>query len=1233
MKINAITTAMPRNWGSSKILLMMKLITFMVFITLMQASAAGYGQRINLSEKNAPLKEVLQSIKKQSGYLFFYNVDDLKARNLSINVRNATLEETLTACFKDLPFTYKIVQNTVVLTKKEQTLIDRLSTYFSTIDVKGRIVDEMGRPLVGATISIVISEGDNDKKTGDYSLTLSGKSAAAISDKNGAFSLKNVDEKAVLIISFLGYKTQPVKVAKEIGVIKMIPDAGNLQEVSVMVNTGYQSIARERSAGAIAKADMEILKNRSGSMSVIQRLDGLIPGLVINNSTSPTGNLINGKRSSSVMIRGLTTISDFTNRDPLFVVNGVPVTDINSVNPNDVEDITILKDATSASIWGSRAANGVIVIITKKGANNGELKVNYDGFINFQGKPDLDYLNTMNSRDFIQSAREIFDPVLNPWTTVIKPATGNGTAPVSPHELILYNQSRGLINSAQADDRLNALAAQSNLSQIKELWYRNSALMNHSLSLSGGGSKYSFYGSGAYTKTQSNTPGAKNDDYSLNLRQDFKFNDRIKMHLITDLRNNLSSSKNTISPDARFLPYAMFQNPDGSNADMSWLYRIDDLRTGYENKSLISLRYNPMDEINTGNTKNNLFRGRITSGITASILNGLRYEGVFGISRAQSKSVTFLDQNNYNVRSELTSFTIAAATAGGKPTYYLPESGGKNSLTNSINQEWTLRNQLVYDRSWKEKIHQVTFLLGQEAQKQFSSQIRTTVRGYNNQLLSYTLIDYATLALKGLSNPVMPSGLGNSILANDLYSESESDARFNSYYANGGYTYAGKYTINAGARIDESNLFGKDKSAQNKPVWSTGLAWQLGKENFMNDLSWLNALVIRSSYGITGNTPNPGTAASKDILSSVTNPFYPGGVGLSLSTPANRTLTWETTKNLNLGLDFSLLNYRLKGTIDFYKKKTENLIGFMDLNPFTGFPSITGNAGDMNNTGLDLNLSSANLVKGDFKWNTSLTLSFNKNKITHLNLSSPIVLGSDKINKPYLEGYSAFSVFAYDYAGLDNAGNPQIKLNDGTITKALNVAKPEDVKYMGSFQPKWSGGLSNTLGYKAFSLTINTVFNLGYVMRRDVNSLYAGRALYSDSGFGGNINSEFVNRWKKPGDETMTNIPGYISAGSASLAARDVSYYTMADVNVLDAAYLKLRDLTLAYSLPKHLMARLKVEGISFRAQLSNVMLWKANKYGIDPEFHNALGGSVAGGLRTAPFNQHSITLGAHISF
>jgi len=1232
MKITANTIAMSMTRRLPKILMMMKLVTFVFFIGLMQATAAGYAQKINLSEKDTSLKTVLLEIKKQSGYLFFYNAEDLNQRKISINVKNASIEEALKACLQDQPFSYQIVENTVVLTKKEKTLIDRLSDYFTSIEVSGRVTDEEGRPLSGATVSVVISDGSNDQKTGDFNLNIKGRTTAAVTDAEGEFHLKNVDEKAKILISYTGYKVYVAPAARNMGTIKMTLN-GILQEVNVTFNTGYQSIARERSAGAIAKPDMDILKNRSGSMNVIQRLDGLVPGLVLNNSASPTGNLqSNGKRGSSVLIRGLTTISDFTNRDPLYVVNGIPVTDISTINPNDVEDITILKDATSASIWGPKAANGVIVVVTKKGGNNQKLKINYDGFINFQGKPDLAYLNKLNSSQYIQAAKEIFDPVVNPWASISVPTIG-GTAPVSPHEQILYNQSRGLITQAQADQQLNALAGQDNLQEIKDLWYRNAALMNHSLSISGGGDKYSFYGSGAYTNTKNSTPGNKNDNYGLNLRQDYRFSNRIKMFLITDLVNNIVSSQNTVSPDASFLPYAMFKNSDGSNADMSWLYRTDDIRTAYENKSLVSLRYNPLDEINTGTNKSNLFKAAITSGVTVNLLKGLRYEGILGYSRTQNKTVRYLSQDNYSVRSELTSFTLPAATAGSQPTYLLPNNGGRNTVTNQLNKNWTVRNQLVYDNAWNDKQHQITLLAGQEAQEQYVNLNGSVVRGYNPQLLSYAAIDYKTLAT-GVSKTVMPNGAGTSILSTDFYNESETIARTSSYYANGGYTYADKYTVNAGVRIDQSNLFGKDKSAQNRPVWSSGLAWQAGKEDFIQHVNWIEKLVLRGSYGITGNSPNAGVAASKDIFLSTMNVFYPGGVGLTLSSPANRALTWETTKTFNLGLDFSLLKNRLSGTLDLYHKKTENLIGNMILNPFTSFPSTIGNAGDMTNQGIDINLSSVNLVQGAFRWNSMLTLSFNKNKITRLNQTTPIILGSDKINQAYLEGYSAFSVFAYTYAGLDNMGDPQIKLHDGIITKARNAAKPEDVKYMGTFQPKWSGGLSNMLGYKDFSLSINAIYNLGYVMRRDVNGVFAGRDnTYANAGFNGNLNAEFADRWKKSGDEANTNIPAYISSSTASLVRRDVSYYTMADINVLDASYIKLRDITLSYNLPKLFCTKLKADVITFRAQISNVMLWKANHNGIDPEFQNALGGSAVGGLRTAPLNQHTITLGAHVTF
>jgi TonB-linked SusC/RagA family outer membrane protein len=1232
----------------AKLLLIMRLTTIILFIAILQVSASTYAQRITLSEKNASLVKVFDQISVQSGFDFFVSKALLKNANpVSIKVRNADLETVLKQIFENQPLEFSIQDKSVVVKERERSFLDKVIATFNAIDVHGRVLDEEGKPLAGATVSIVRVEGSNVKMEGktpaDFNMIIKGRNAAAVTDASGEFTLKNVDESSMIIASYTGYTVYRAKVAKEMGTIKMTLD-GDLQEVNVTVNTGYQSIARERSAGAIAKPDMDIFKNRSGSMNVIQRLEGLIPGLTINNSSSPTGNIgSDGRtRGSSILIRGLNTISDYTNRDPLIVVNGIPVTDVSSINPNDVQDITVLKDATSASIWGAKAANGVIVIITKKGAPNSNLKINYDGFINFQGKPDLAYQNMMNSSQFIQAAKEIFNDTdykwttLYPWAIISKPALGGGKAPVSPHETILYNQAN--LSPAEVDAQLNQLASQNNLSQIRDLWYRNASLMNHSLSVAGGGNKYSFYGSVNYTKTQSNTVGAKDNSYGINLRQDFRFSNRIQMYLITDLLNNSSSNLNTtVLPDANFLPYAMFKNDDGSNADMSWLLRTDALRTSYESQSLISLKYNPLDEINTGNTKRNLFNGRVTSGVTAKLIDGLRYEGVFGITRAQNKQVNLLEQNNYLVRSELTSFTRASTVAGVKPTYLLPEFGGRNTVTNTLNKNWTVRNQLIYDKDWNNKQHQLTVLAGQEAQEQYSNLVGSVVRGYNSQLLSYGVIDYSTLG-KGVTGMVMPNGTTTSILSADQYRENETIVRITSYYANVGYTYGEKYTINGGIRIDESNLFGKDKSAQNRPVWSTGLAWQLSREDFMKNLTWVDRLALRGSYGITGNSPDAGTAASRDILSSVSNVFYPGGQGLTLSTPANRTLTWETTKNLNMGIDFSVLKNRLSGTLDLYSKKTENLIGSMVLNPLTGYPTIVGNAGDMTNRGIDLNLSSVNIVSHNFKWNSMFTLGYNKNKITHLNRSTPIVFASDMINQAYLEGYPAFSVFAYNYAGLDNIGDPQIKLSDGTVTKARNIGKAADLKFMGTFQPKWSGGLSNMFSYKDFSLGINMIYNLGHVMRRDVNGLYAGRGLYANSGaydpmgaffsFDGNGNAEFANRWKEKGDEAFTNIPVYVATTAENNSRRDVDYYRRADINVLDASYVKLRDITLSYSLPKLITSKLKADVITFRAQVSNIMLWKANDAGIDPEFSN---GSF--GTRMLLSKQHTISLGAHVTF
>lgn len=1221
-----------------KILLIMRLTIVILIAAFMQVNASTFAQRISINRSNAALTVVLKEIRTQSGYDFMYTESMLKdARPVSIKVKNATLEEVLSAVFSGQTLTYTINEKTVVLNEKKKTLFDKIIAVFSTIDVHGRVLDEDGKPLVGATISVLKPEPPAH----------TGRNAAAVTDDNGEFTLKNVDENASIMVSYTGYSIFKGKAAKEMGVIKMVPD-GNLKEVNVTVNTGYQSISRERSAGSIAKPDMDILKSRSGSMSIIQRLDGLVPGLTINNAPNSTG--------STVLVRGLTSING--SKNPLYVVNGIPTEDISSINPNDVADVTVLRDATAASIWGARAANGVIVIATKKGENNGKIKVDYDAFFNFQGKPDIGYFSVLNSNQFIQAAREVFDPVLNTWAAISKPFSG-GIAPVAPHEMILYNQSRGIISKEVADAQLGVLAGQNNLQEIKDLWYRNASLMNHSLSLSGGGDKYRFYGSAAYTNTTNSTPGNKNDNYGLNLRQDLKLNDRFQAYLITDLRNNTTGSKQTVSPDSRFLPYASFKNADGTNAPMPWLYRIDEERQKYESKSLISLDYNPLNEVDYGQTNANMFYGRVISGLTAKLVKGLRYEGVYSYARGNTKSTNLLDEKSFAVRNELVSFTVAPKTVGGAPAYYLPSSGAKQTVVNNNQRNWTIRNQFIYDNSWNDEQHQLTLLAGQEAQESFNNAITTVVRGYNSQLLNYTPIDYALLARSTTLNnnvpaagvvyygaPVMPTGASNSVLRPDQYLETEQTVRFTSYYANGGYTYDKKYTINASWRIDQSNLFGKDKSAQNKPVWSVGANWSLGKEDFMQHLNWLDKMALRATYGIAGNSPDPGSAASLDILNKLTNGSFINTNGLAISTPGNRRLSWETTRTTNIGIDFSVLKNWISGSIDLYNKSTENLIGFTPVNPFTGYANVTGNLGNMSNRGIELSLNTLNVQNGGFRWSTLFNFAYNKNKITKLStlltlngVSSPLSSAGDFIGQSYLEGYSAFSIFAYQFAGLDNLGDPQIKLKDGTITKSPNAAKIEDLKYMGTYQPVFAGGFTNVFEYQGFSLALNAVYNLGHVMRKDGNAYYTnnmrltpgtGATMFTS----GNVNAEFANRWKKPGDEAFTNIPSYVGAPALSFTRRNTGYYTAADINVLDASYVKLRDVTLAYSLPQSILSRLKVSNLTIRTQVSNVMLWKANKAGIDPEFQNAFGGVfLGGGARTAPVNQHTFTVGAHLTF
>lgn len=1195
--------------------LAMKLTAVLLMMALLKVQAGSFSQQVSFTGKQVSLEKVFAVLKKQTGYSFFYADQEIaKAKPVTLDLQNVPLTQALDRILKDQPLQYTIEQKTIFI--KAKTVAPAISLPPATDPAKGKVTSENGEVLPGVNISI------------------KGGKVVAITNERGEFSIADIPSGSILVFS--GVNTENLELAlkgqnlMDIRV-KLKNKTAVLQEVSIMVNTGYQTLSRERSAGSYAKPEMDIVKDRSTGMNILQRLDGLVPGLTVNNAPSAVSN--------PLLIRGLTTIGvasssySGTNRNPLYVIDGIPMDDLSSVNPQDVADITVLKDATAGSIWGARASNGVIVISTRKGVARDKIQVQYDGFVNFQGKPNLSYIPTMNSQQFIQTARQLFDPTVNLWGS-ISAYTNIASTGVPPHEVILYNQSRGIISAAQANASLDSLSSLDNVSQIRDLWYRNAMLTNHTVSLSGGNNTYSFYGSAAYTGTQSNRPGDKNNSYKINLRQDIRINPVLQVYVISDLTNTKTSSLRNIAVDNRFLPYQLFKDNQGNNLSMPYVgYLSDSTRLAYEARSRVSLDYNPLDEVNYGVTKSDALLTRLTGGLTLKLFKGLRFEGVYGYIKGSNRTTSYDDAKSYPVRAEVVQFTVAA-TPSATPVYALPTTGGKYSVTNVSQQNWTVRNQLVYDNAWKGR-HQLVVLLGQEAQDQLTLSNASTVRGYNQLLQTYSPLDYASLASSGVVNPVMANNSGRSLLQiRDFFNQGETESRFTSYYSNAAYTYNRKYTVNASWRIDQSNLFGLDKSAQNRPVWSAGAKWMISEEKFMKNVKWLDRLAVRATYGITGNSPLPGTTASFDILSSVSSSFLPNNTGLQILTPGNRDLTWESTRSVNLGFDFAVLRNRLSGSVDLYSKKTEDLIGDMAVNSFTGYNSIIGNFGSMNNKGVELSIRSLNVEGRKFSWTTIFTMGYNKNKVTQLNSVAPITTGLQKVNSAYYTGYPAFAVFGYAFAGLDAMGDPQIYLNDKTVTKAPNVSMANDVGYLGTYQPVWSGGLSNTLRYKEFTVSINAVYNLGNVMRKDVDPFYgvsnsfAGRPGSKVLTFAGNMNPAFLDRWQKPGDELITNIPSYIANLSTATSRRNIDYYRRSDLNILDASFIKLRDITFSYNLPQALIRRAKMENATLRLQFSNIMLWKANHEGIDPEFHDAFYG-----VRSVPVNQNTMTVGLHITF
>ena len=1180
MKKKWIRTTLLPEISVQKAFIFMRLTCFLLFASILSVQATAWSQqmKVNIHLQEVTFETLFKELGKQANCEFLFNHDLLESKGkISVSAEEKELQELLNELLPGLGLRFIFEENTVIIAEDIATPQQRGST--TLVLIRGVVTDANKIPLPG--VNVVVK----------------GTTIGTITDAQGKYSisLPQVDN-MVLVFSFIGLKKKEVSIGKQTEInVTMEEDIADLGEVVV---TGYQTISRERSAGSFSLVNGEAIANRATlTGSILESLEGL-PGLNVNF----------GEGEEKFTLRGINTIN--ATRTPLYIVDGVPISAANIsllVNEQDIKNVTILRDATAASIWGAQAANGVIVIVTRKGHNTDrKFKISYDGSFTYSGLPDYDYFNYMSSDTFIKNVREIFDPNFYTWNAVSTLTTGLSAGiyypAVFPHELPMYRALSGEITESQRDQQLAEMAARNNRSQIEKYLMSHKWHTKQNISFLGGSENYSFYGSLAYEFNQDNTRDQLNK-YALNLRQDFRLTPWMSFELATTLsildnQYALQAERTRLNT---LLPYMMLKdgNQHLSHAN---LIMYDDFRHSAEERSKLSLDYVPLDEIHNGFNKRNSFNARINAGLEIKLFNGLKYEGRFALQRNNAKSAQFYDKNSYITREELAQFTTVDAT--GNPVHHLAVGGGRYTEGNNYEKNWTIRNQFNFDRSFSDNEHHITALAGMEIQANRTTSSTNTIRNYAPQTMTYSLYNQLALA-NGLSSPVLQrsaSTTTNSLGMPLLLSETE--YRFVSLYANAAYTYLSKFSVNASIRMDQSNLFGSDKSVRYKPIWSSGVMWNMGRERFMENIHFVDRLNLRLSYGLGGNSPDPGQGGAYDIVLASNNANYSGlGTGYSILYPANNLLKWERTKTINFGIDYTLFNTFLSGSIDLYHKLTDNLLSDAPMNPATGWFSALSNLGKLNNKGFEFSLTSLNINNHNFTWQTSFSLSYNKNKIKKLYQVDPLT-ASSIVHQSYIEGYAMRSIFAYSWAGLDEMGDPQIYNTDGTKVKLTSQVTDIDAgKYMGTSQPLWFGSLTNSLKYQNFDLSFMFVYNLGHKMRNDVNTFYAGRAA-------SNMHKDFDNRWRQSGDENKTNVPSYISNTSTDISRRNMVFYTHADINVLSASYVKLRDLTLAYSLPKQVCNTLFAEAVKIRVQVGNLFYMAANKEGIDPEAHNYYSGS-----------------------
>ncbi|WP_316789712.1 SusC/RagA family TonB-linked outer membrane protein [Pedobacter frigoris] len=1133
----------------------MRLTFFTMLLGLMLFGITANAQKINYVQKDVSLVRLFKEIKRQTGFSVVWNEKRLDANALiNADFQNTDLITVMDNVLNKYPLTYIIANKTIIIKEKDPVTVAKTGVG-SLIGVNGLVVNESGIPLEGANVQ------------------LKGTDRIAVTDQEGRFYLRNVEKDVALLVSFIGYKTREIKAVADLGRIQLLPSIDELREVEI-VNTGYQKVPKERATGSFVQIDTAQL-NRRVSADILSRLEGITSGLLFNKNTlsSNSGNL-------DLSIRGRSTI--YANDQPLIILDNFPFNgDFNSINPNDVAHINVLKDAAAASIWGVRAGNGVIVITTKKGKYGQALNLGFNSNLTVAGKPDLFYNpNYLGSSDFIDIERFLFNN--GKYDAVLADKVNYPV--VSPVVQILNKQRQGQ-SAAETEKQLDALRGNDVRNEELKYFYRKPVSQQYFLNASKGTDQSSHYFSAGYDKSLYTLVNNENNRYTINTQHSVKLLKNLELSAgLNYIRNKgMVDSTIVVTSGLNFTPYHQFKDASGEASIYERDYNAE-FKNITAAQGFMDWTYVPLDELSLPPTTVKGNDLRLHAGLRYTILPGLSAELKYQYQKISNSSELVNGIGAYLTRSLINQYSIL--TAGKVTGYNIPVGAIQYQSTAKATAQ-NFRAQLNYEKEWEK--HGVSAIAGYEL-SEFDTQSNKYTR-YGYDPATGTSVEVDTVTTFNLN----PSGSAKINSGADLFGRLD---RIRSAFANVAYTYDYKYTVSGSARIDGSNYFGVKTNQKDVPLWSVGALWHLDKESFYKS-EWLPVLKLRASYGFNGNLDKNNTGITT-FKYSVVNAMYSNLPYASIMNIGNPELRWEKIGIANFGLDFGLKNQIITGRVEYFFKKGLDMLGDKSFPSSAGIKLLRGNYSEMKSNGFDIGLNSNNL-KGKLKWQTNLLFSTVNDKVTLYDVVEPnnlYYVGS--YNDSPVLGKPVYGIYSYRWAGLDPLnGDPRGYVNGQISTdyaSIVNKTNPEDLEYNGAARPTVFGALNNTFAYRKFTLGINISYKMGYYFRKSSIN-YSG--MYSTS-LSRYMHADFALRWQNPGDENRTNIPSMGNYGNDE--ARD-RFYNGSAATVYKGDHIRLQDISLSYYFDTFSWRSIPLKQIQLYLYANNLgLLWKANDAGLDPD-------------------------------